>query len=192
MSGRVGRYTLIHRLGQGGVANIFLARRDGSNEACVLKLLRAEEEGDRHSMARFQREAQLASLLHHPNIARITDAQFEDGTFYIAMEHIRGHTIGELMRRLLTNGMLPSIGTVVFIGARALEGLAYAHELADPDGRALGLVHRDLSLRNIMVSYAGEVKIIDFGIARGDIGRYKTAPGIVLGTIYVAGTSDGG
>jgi serine/threonine protein kinase len=68
-------------------------------------------------------------------------------------------------------------------GARALEGLAYAHELADPDGRALGLVHRDLSLRNIMVSYAGEVKIIDFGIARGDIGRYKTAPGIVLGTL---------
>ncbi len=80
-------------------------------------------------------------LLHHPNIARITDAQFEDGTFYIAMEHIRGHTIGELMRRLPTNGMLPSIGAVVFIGARALEGLAYAHELADPDGRALGLVH---------------------------------------------------
>ena len=99
MSGRVGRYTLIHRLGQGGVANIFLARRDGSNEACVLKLLRAEVEGDRHSMARFQREAQLASLLHHPNIARITDAQFEDGTIYIAMERIHGHTIGELMRR---------------------------------------------------------------------------------------------
>ena len=123
MSGRVGGYTLIHRLGQGGVANIFLARRDGSNEACVLKLLRAEVEGDRHSMARFQREAQLASLLHHPNIARITDAQFEDGTFYIAMERIHGHNIGELMRRLLTNGMLPSIGTVVFIGARALEGL---------------------------------------------------------------------
>jgi serine/threonine protein kinase len=80
MSRRVGRYTLFHRLGQGGVANVFLARRDGSNEACGLKLLRVEVEGDRHSMARFQREAQLASLLHHLNIARITDAQFEDGT----------------------------------------------------------------------------------------------------------------
>lgn len=185
--GRLGRYALLQSLAKGGMAQVYVAQKDGAREVCVLKQLLLELEEHEIAGKRFHREAHVASFLNHPNIARIMDAGFEDDTFCIAFEFIAGKDGESMMHRLLSEGrMLPYEVSIAF-GLGVLQGLAYAHEAKDPEGRKLGLVHRDLSPRNMMLSYSGDVKIIDFGLAHGRMGDFKTAPGMVLGTLrYVS------
>jgi hypothetical protein len=125
--------------------------------------------------------------LNHPNIARILDAGLEANTFCIAFEYIAGKDGETMMHRLLSQGrMLPYEVSIAF-GLGVLRGLTYAHEAKDPEGNKLGLVHRDLSPRNMMLGFNGDIKIIDFGLAHGQMGDFKTAPGMVLGTLrYVS------
>lgn len=185
--GRLGRYALLQNLAQGGMAQVFVAQKDGAPDVCVLKQLLLELEEHEIAGKRFHREAHVASFLNHPNIARIVDAGLEDNTFCIAFEFIAGKDGESMMHKLLSQGrMLPYEVSLAF-GVGVLQGLAYAHEAKDPEGRKLGLVHRDLSPRNMMLSFSGDVKIIDFGLAHGKMGDFKTAPGMVLGTLrYVS------
>ena len=184
---RLGRYAIIQNLAKGGMAQVFVAQKDGAEDICVLKQLLVELEEHETAAKRFHREAHVASFLIHPNIARVTDAGMQDDTFCIAMEFIAGTDVESMMHHLMRAGrMLPhEVSMAVALGA--LEGLAYAHDATDPAGQPLGLVHRDLSPRNIMLSYGGEVKLIDFGLAHGRLDDFKTAPGMILGTLrYVS------
>lgn len=185
--GRLGRYALLQNLAKGGMAQVFIAQKDGASEICVLKQLLLELEEHEIAGKRFHREAHVASFLNHRNIARILDAGLEDNTFCIAFEYIAGKDGESMMHRLLSQGrMLPYEVSIAF-GLGVLQGLSYAHEAKDPEGRRLGLVHRDLSPRNMMLGFNGDVKIIDFGLAHGQMGDFKTAPGMVLGTLrYVS------
>jgi protein kinase-like protein len=180
--GRSGSFSIIAELGAGGMARVFAARRHDSGELCALKQLRETVEDNPRVRARFQREAQLASLLHHPNIARVHGSGFDAGRFSIASELIRGQTVESLLNRLGEGAPLPPRISVA-IARAVLDGLAYAHHLAAKDGTPLEIVHRDLSPRNIMVSYSGDVKIIDFGVARSNIDDFKTSPGALVGTL---------
>ncbi|MBI4821806.1 MAG: protein kinase [Deltaproteobacteria bacterium] len=184
---RLGRYAILKSLARGGMAQVYVAQKDGADEICVLKQLLVELEEHETAAKRFHREAHVASFLIHPNIARVTDAGMQGDAFCIAMEFIAGKDVETMMHTLMRDGrMLPhEVSLAVALGA--LEGLSYAHDATDPSGEPLGLVHRDLSPRNIMLSFSGDVKLIDFGLAHGRLDDFKTAPGMILGTLrYVS------
>jgi serine/threonine-protein kinase len=181
---QLSRYTILQKLAVGGMAEIFVAQKHGSPDVCVVKQLHAHLSKDTVVGARFLREAQVAALLDHPHIAKLTDARREDnGAFYLAMEFIPGQDVETMMFRLMEQRKMlpPELSMTVTLDV--LEGLHYAHEKKGPDGRSLEIVHRDLSPRNVMLTYDGRVKIIDFGLARTNLGDFRTAPGMVLGTM---------
>lgn len=179
--GRIGKYTLLGTLADGGMGRVFLAQKDDSEEMCVLKQLHVEiEEEHETASIRFQREAAIASKLDHPNIAKVLDSGFEGGRFYIAMEFIAGQTFDDVARKLEDQGKQLPVEIVLAVITRVLDGLALAHQ---------HVIHRDLSPRNIMVGYDGSVKIIDFGVARAEIedDDFRTSPGMLVGTLrYMA------
>lgn len=182
-SPRLSRYQVHQRLAVGGMAEIFVAQKHGSPDVCVVKQLHSHLAEDTVVGARFLREAQVASLLNHPHIARLTDAAREAGNFYLAMEHIAGQDVETMMFRLMEQRKMLPPELSVTVTLDVLEGLDYAHDLKNDDGKHLEIVHRDLSPRNVMVTYDGRVKIIDFGLARTNLGDFRTAPGMVLGTM---------
>ncbi|MBK6689834.1 MAG: protein kinase [Deltaproteobacteria bacterium] len=178
-----GRYRLLEQFAEGGMGRVHLARKSGTSELCVLKLLQERFEETEEVGRRFRREAHLVSFLDDPHIARVLDAGSHDGAFYIAFELIEGHSLAQLLSRLSrANRWLPPAAAVRIV-VEALDGLAHAHERTDPEGQPLGLVHRDLSPANLMLSYQGEVKIIDFGIATAQVDDFRTTPGRFLGTV---------
>lgn len=181
---RFGPYEVLARLATGGAANIFLARKpheEGVPTLSVLKTLLPERASDHEFVEMFLDEARLAARLAHPSCVEIYDLGKEGGTYYISMEYIVGETLWGLLASVPeTRQPLPPL-VVAAILASACEGLHHAHELKDPDGHAYNLVHRDVSPQNIMVSYEGHTKVLDFGIAKAETGRAATAVGIVKG-----------
>ncbi len=181
---RIGRYRILAKLAEGGMARVYVAQRDGAPGICVLKQLLGDLEGNDIAATRFRREAHVASYLLHPNIARVSDAgDAEDGTFYIAMDFIVGKDIESMAHAMLgRQRLLPYPVTLTAITG-ILAGLEYAHDAVDPTGQPMSLVHRDLSPRNMMLTFDGTAKVIDFGMAKGKFDSFKTSPGMVLGTL---------
>jgi serine/threonine-protein kinase len=178
------KYDVVLKLASGGMADIFVAQRSGDEEICVIKQLHAHLSKDPIVGNRFYREARVASALDHPNIARLTDAGREGGLFYLAMEFIAGQDIETMMFRLMEQRKMLPPALSVSATLKVLEGLHHAHEFREPESnKHLEIVHRDLSPRNVMITYTGKVKIIDFGLARTNLGDFRTAPGMVLGTL---------
>lgn len=181
---RFGPYEVLARLATGGAANIFLARKPleaGTRRLSVLKTLLPERASDKEFVDMFLDEARLAARLQHPACVEIYDLGKEGGTFYISMEYVVGETLWGLLASVPeTRQPLPPM-VVASIIASACEGLHHAHELTDPNGHPYNLVHRDVSPQNIMVSYDGQTKVLDFGIAKAETGREATATGIVKG-----------
>lgn len=180
---RLGRYAIAEELARGGMAQLYVARKDGARELCVLKRLLVELETDETARARFQREAHVASYLSHPNIVKTIDAGFEGGTFCIASELVAGQTLELVLERLRELGRSLPPEAAIAIVMKLLDALSYAHALRGEDGLGLEIVHRDLSPRNILIDFGGEVKIIDFGVARGKLDQFRTAPGVVVGSL---------
>jgi serine/threonine protein kinase len=164
------------------MGDVHLARRDGAERPCVLKLLRVEHRSNASLLSRLKREAHVLSYLDHPHVARILDAGVEDGVFYLALEHIAGQTLRSIMKKCELRGRPMPVGAALSIALAVLDGVSHAHDLRGPDGEPLDLVHRDLAPSNIMVGAGGEVKIIDFGLAFAKVDRFRTTPGVVLGT----------
>lgn len=175
-------YEVLEKLGQGGMAEVWLAQREGSTLLVVIKRLLQRHAASQSTRMRILREAQVGALLAHPNIARTVDAGSVDGTVYIATEYVPGKDLEALSHTLARTRQVLPAGTVARVMVDVLEGLHAAHETRDAEGRLLGLVHRDLSPRNIQLRFDGAVKIIDFGLARAQIGGFHTEPGTVLGT----------
>jgi len=184
---RVGPYEILARLSAGGMATLFLGRQQGVagfSRHVAIKVVHPHLAGD-HSLAEMLvEEAKLAARIEHPNVVRVEELGEAEGTFYVVMEYVHGVTLAQLLARLAEEGgrLVPALA--VYIAVRAAEGLHAAHELVGPTGDALGVVHRDVSPQNILLSRSGHVKLIDFGIAKvpGRLLR-ATLPGSVRGKI---------
>ena len=178
------RYRIVGRIAAGGMAEIYLARMlspSGVEREVVLKRLMPELQADQEFVQMFYDEANLASRLRHPNIVQIFELGELDGSLFIAMELLRGANLRDLLARLhLRNQPLP-IPMAVRIACSALDALDYAHRFADPSGRKLNVVHRDVSPQNIIVTYDGTVKLVDFGVAKAEGRLHQTRAGLIKG-----------
>lgn len=167
MAQALGRYELFRRLGRGGMAEVYLARRRaaGVEKWLVVKRLRPERVGDVRFFELFVREARLSMSLAHQNIVPVFDFGRSDDQVFIAMERVEGRDLGSTMTRSAQVGLsIPQV-VAAFIAAECCQALAYAHLRRSPNGVALGIVHRDVTPRNLLLSWSGEVKLTDFGIA---------------------------
>lgn len=163
------RYTLLAVLGTGGMATVWRARDEMLGREVAVKVLSPQHAADPEFLARFEREARHAAAVSHPRLVTVFDCGVESGTPFIVMELVAGRTLRQVLDE---TGVLPP-GQAVTVAAVVCEGLEAAH--------AAGLVHRDITPANIVLN-GGDVKILDFGIARADGARAATATGTVLGT----------
>jgi serine/threonine protein kinase/tetratricopeptide (TPR) repeat protein len=169
MPAQIGRYQILERIAQGGMADVFLARTfgvEGFEKRLVIKRIRPTLARSPRLVAMFINEARIAVSLNHPNIVQVYELNRADGDWFIAMEHIHGRDLTRIRRGFEAQGSRLPMGLAVYAVATALRGLGYAHGLRDQEGRPLGIVHGDISPHNVVVSFTGEVKVVDFGIAR--------------------------
>jgi serine/threonine protein kinase len=181
-----GKYTLFELIGRGGMAEVYKARIQGPagfERTFVVKRILPHLSSDPTFIKMFVEEAKLSARLAHPNIVHIFELGAVEGEYFISMEYIRGHDLSETMRAIWKTMGPPRPELVAYIGREACRGLAYAHALTDDSGRPLGMVHRDVSPSNVMLSYEGAVKLLDFGIAKalGDAGPETTKAGTMKG-----------
>jgi serine/threonine protein kinase len=165
-----GKYKLLERIATGGMAEIFRARLTGAagvTKPVVIKKILPGYAGNSAFVSMFVNEARIAAGLSHGNIAQVFDFGEVDGQYFIAMEWVDGQPLARVLRRAREKGLytLPQ-PLALLIAVEVLEGLAYAHTRLDERGRPLHIIHRDVSPQNVLVSYEGQVKLVDFGIAR--------------------------
>ncbi|NOY94685.1 MAG: serine/threonine protein kinase [Deltaproteobacteria bacterium] len=164
-----GRYVLFDHIGRGGMADIFLARARtglGGARLVVLKQVLPRLSADARFGEMLVSEAKLAAQLNHANVVQVIDLGREDERLFIAMEYVEGFDLNQLLRNLSKSRIPLPAEFAILIVRELLRGLDYAHRARDAEGEALGLVHRDVSPSNVLVSFEGEVKLCDFGIAR--------------------------
>lgn len=182
----LGGYDLLRRLGAGGMAEVHLARHnaiEGFQKLVVLKQILPHLSRDRHFVRMFLGEARVAALLDHPNIVQVFDLGKEDEDYYFTMEFVYGENLTGLLKAMRKAGMTLSVEHAVAIGRGVACGLHYAHERVGFDGRPLGIVHRDVSPTNVMLTYEGGVKVADFGIAKVITRTDVTRAGIRKGKV---------
>jgi serine/threonine-protein kinase len=181
----LGKYRIIAKLGTGGMAEVYLAVAHGAmnvNRLVVVKRLRDEQANDEASREMFLDEARLAARLNHPNVIQTFEAGSEGGSWYLAMEYVEGQPLSRVLQKMKQEGLAMPPKMAARIVADALNGLHYAHSLCDFDGTPLEIVHRDVSPQNMMITYGGVSKIVDFGIAKVS-GSKETAHGVFKGKV---------
>jgi len=191
---RIGRYELCFELASGGMASVYLARIDGVSgfeKLIALKRIHRHLAKEKGYIDMFLDEAKIASRITHPNVCSVFDFGEADGEYYIAMEYLVGEPLSRLCGRVakdqeLRRGRILPLRMARII-ADACEGLHAAHELKDANGELLHVVHRDVSPRNLFVTYDGAVQVVDFGIASARQRLHHTSTGQVKGTFaYMA------
>jgi serine/threonine protein kinase len=179
-----GKYYLHERLAVGGMAEIFKAKMygvDGFEKNMVVKQILPQYSRNKDFIQMFIDEAKITVSLSHGNIVPVFELGEIKGIYYIAMEQVDGKSLGEVMDAGLDQDLRLSIPHALFICSEMLAGLDYAHRKTDDQDRPLGIVHRDISPQNILISYEGEVKIVDFGIARAATKVHETQAGVIKG-----------
>lgn len=185
-----GPYRIIRKMAVGGMAEIFLVRQagiEGLERTIVLKRILPMYSRNQEFVTMFLDEARLMAALSHPNIAQVFDLGKLEDSYYLVMEHVRGPTLGGVLERAHADeNNLPihvSLGIALNVG----QALEYLHSLKDEHGRPMQIVHRDLNPANVLISYDGAVKLIDFGIAKSATKVYETRTGVIKGTFgYIA------
>jgi serine/threonine-protein kinase len=180
-----GRYELLSKLATGATAEIFLARSTGTagfEKLVVIKRITPSAAQDRMLVSAFLDESRLAATLRHNNIATVVDIGGEDGNYFIAMEYVHGQDLRRIRVEATQRQRPVPLAVSLAIVTGAAQALAYAHEMTGPNG-PLGVVHRDVSPSNILVSYEGAVKLVDFGIARATGRTTQTLTGQVRGKV---------
>ena len=181
MRHRLGNYEIVRLLAEGGMADVYLARQLGLERHVALKVLDPARAADPDARALFHEETRLAAILGHANLATVYDAGADAGVLYLAMEYVDGADLRAVLAAASAAGARVPYDAAIAIACGAAAGLEHAHGQVGPDGAPLGLVHRDVSLSNIMVTHDGQVKVIDFGIARARGSRHRSLPGTVRG-----------
>jgi serine/threonine-protein kinase len=185
----IGKYHLIAELARGGMGNVYLAIAQGPggfHKLLVVKELRPEFADDETYVAMFLEEARLAARLTHPNIVQTNEVGSDGSRHYMIMEYLDGRSLHRISKYLARRGGFP-VGAHLRVIAEGLQGLHYAHELAGFDGEPLGIVHRDVSPLNLLVTFDGQAKVLDFGIAKAADSSLETQAGVLKGRIaYMA------
>jgi serine/threonine protein kinase len=187
---RFGKYELLDRIEVGGFAEVHRARLrgyDGFERLVAIKRVLPHIADDRTFVEMFIEEAKLAVRLRHPNIAQILELGQTEGTYFIAMEYVHGKDLRAIWRRQREISRPLPIPIVVFILLKVCDALHYAHCATDDQGKPLNIIHRDVSPQNVLVSFSGEVKVIDFGLAKAAGRASRTQVGVVKGKLaYLA------
>jgi serine/threonine-protein kinase len=187
---RIGKYRLIAKLGEGGMASVYLAVAHGPigfSKLSVLKVARPHLADDPEILQMFLEEARLAGRLNHANVVQTYEVGEVDGKYVLVMEYLDGQSMRALHRRMSNKHAQVPLPLHLKLLIDALSGLHYAHELQDYDGTPLNLVHRDVSPHNIFVTYDGQVKVLDFGIAKVATSSLETKRGVIKGKVaYMA------
>ncbi|MCA9553420.1 MAG: serine/threonine protein kinase [Myxococcales bacterium] len=183
------RYRLVHKLGVGGMAEVFLAQQRGLagfEKLVVIKRVLPQLRQDSGFVNMLLAEARLAAGLRHPNIVEIYDVHRDEGDFFIVMEYLAGEDLRLMLATARKAGFRFPVGVAGRIISDASAGLDFAHRAVDADGRPLGVVHRDIGPTNIILTYHGISKVLDFGVARrlDPAARRLTQAGGVVGTPY--------
>lgn len=179
-----GKYLLLERINVGGMAEVFKAKAfgvEGFERIVAVKRILPNIAEDKEFITMFVDEAKIAVQLNHANIAQIFDLGKVDDSYFIALEFVHGKDLRAIFDHCRQTGENMPVAQACFITMKVCEGLDYAHNKRDSSGRELGLVHRDISPQNVLLSYEGECKIIDFGIAKAAGKASKTQAGILKG-----------
>lgn len=175
-------YSVLRRLAEGGMADVFLAEQIGINgftKQVAIKIIKEEFSKEPEFINNFIGEAKLVADLVHTNIAQTYHLGESDGKYFIVMEYIKGINLQELGDQIHHKNTKLPVELSVFITSRIARALTYAHSKTSAESKNLGIVHRDISFRNVMVSFEGDVKLMDFGIAKA-LGYLKSQEGKVL------------
>ncbi len=185
-----GKYRIIGPLAKGGMAELSLAMQvgvEGFTRVVALKRVLAINAANTRFVQMFLDEARLAARLDHPQIVRIYELGLEQGAYFMAMEYLPGEDLQGIAAMSAAADQQIDPDIAAFVVQRAAEALHFAHELTDADGRALDLVHRDVNPSNILVTYQGHVKVVDFGIAKAATNTFETEVGMIKGKMgYLA------
>src|ERR1051326_4537543 len=183
---RFGDYVLLEKIAQGGMAELFVAKRrgvEGFEKTVAIKRILPELSWNREFVSMFINEAKIAARLSHPNIVQIFDFGKIDDYYFIAMEYVRGENLRAVLERIAEKPLPLSPAIAALVVARACAGLEHAHRKTDESGRPLGIVHRDVSPQNVLVSYDGDVKVVDFGIAKAVTENPEVTRGVLKGKL---------
>jgi serine/threonine-protein kinase len=181
-----GNYTLLSKLASGGMGETHLAEQLGAagvSRRVVIKTMQPRFADDQDKVDAFVQEARVSATLTHGNIAQVYEFGQVDGTYFLAMEHVVGRSLQKVLERVKETGFrrLP-FAVSAYVTIELLKALHYAHTRTGADGRPLNLVHRDVSPDNVMIGFEGEVKLVDFGVAKASMkDRAETEPGLVKG-----------
>ena len=181
-----GKYLLLEKIATGGMAELFramIAGDQGFEKLVAIKRILPHLTDQQEFIHAFIDEAKLAALLQHPNIVQVYDFGSIQKSYFISMEHLFGQDLHAIMARSKEENSPFELHHVISIVSKICEGLDYAHKLKDLQGQALHLIHRDINPVNILVTYEGEVKIVDFGIAKASGKNAKTREGLIKGKI---------
>jgi serine/threonine protein kinase len=184
--GQLGKYQLIRRLATGGMAELFLARAKaihGFEKLVVLKRILPQHAENDDFIRMFLAEARLAATLHHPNIVQVYDIGGEEGSYFFTMEFVQGVDLRKLVRAARKKNKALPLEHILHVIMGMAAGLNHAHEKVGLDGKMLGIVHRDVSPSNVLVTFEGGVKIVDFGIAKAASAQVATIAGTLKGKI---------
>jgi serine/threonine-protein kinase len=183
---KIGRYDVIYPLAQGGMASVHVGRLSGMagfEKLVAIKVIHPHLSGDESFVRMFLDEARLAARIHHPNVGEIIEVGEDEGLFFMVGELIVGQSLRNLFRKARDRGEQVSHTMCADIVAKVCQGLNDAHDLKDPRGELYGVVHRDVSPRNVLISYNGFVKLIDFGIAWAHGRMSHTDAGTIKGKL---------
>ncbi|ATB30226.1 serine/threonine protein kinase [Melittangium boletus] len=187
MTQQVGKYQLVRKLATGGMAEVFLAKAAGPmgfEKTLVLKRILPHLAEEPTFVQMFLSEAKLAARLTHPHIVQIFDFGESEGAYFLAMEYVDGPSLRTLIKRAQAQGTSLPPTLCARLVSHSCEGLAFAHDFVDPDtGEREGLIHRDISPDNILLSRQGAVKVVDFGIAKAASQGHRTQSGVIKGKL---------
>ena len=180
-----GKYLLLEKIAAGGMAEVYLAKATGAtglNKFFAIKRILPQFSSNEEFVAMFKDEANVAINLNHSNVVSIFDFGIERSQFYLVMDYVEGRNLRQIINELKKNNKSFSIDQALFMVKEASAGLDHAHRCTDSkSGRPLNITHRDMSPQNIMVSFEGEVKVIDFGIAKAETEQEETKAGTLKG-----------
>jgi serine/threonine protein kinase len=183
---RFGKYLILGKIATGGMAEMYQAKItsvEGFEKLVAIKKILPNLTQDQNLVKMFIDEAKLAAMLFHQNIVQIYDLGSMEGAYFIAMEYIHGKDLRVLTRKAKERNLPLPLEYALYITSRICSGLDYSHNIKDLQGNSLGLIHRDISPQNILVTYQGEVKIVDFGIAKAAKKSADTKEGLIKGKV---------